>query len=314
MALILLIRVVTLKSPTNPEFTALRGFAFLWEPDFSGVLSPKVWLAAAGQVFFTLSLGLGAVLTFASYVGKDEDIALDGLSTASLNEFAEVIFGSTIAIVSAVIFFGMDGAREVASGGAFSLGFISMPAIFTHMPFGQFFGFLWFLLLYFAGLTSVVALSQPVIAFFEDEFGWTRKKSVISIGIFFLVATSLPMFLKGSLDELDFWVATFALVILALFEMVIFFWIFGADNAWEEINRGAEIRIPRVFYYLMKYVTPVFLFVILVAWCYEKFKDASLEASLSAGPGVWAARVFLIVLFIIHLLLVRFAWKRRARR
>ncbi len=254
------------------------------------------------------------MLTFASYVGKDEDIALDGLSTASLNEFAEVIFGSTIAIVSAVIFFGMDGTREVASGGAFSLGFISMPAIFTHMPFGQFFGFLWFLLLYFAGLTSVVALSQPVIAFFEDEFGWTRKKAVISIGIFFLVAVPLPMFLKGSLDELDFWVATFALVILALFEMVIFFWIFGADKAWEEINRGAEIKIPRVFYYLMKYVTPVFLFVILVAWCYEKFKDASLEAALSAGLGVWAARVFLIGLFIIHIWLVRVAWKRRSSR
>ncbi len=309
MALILLIRVITLKSPTNPDFTALQGFAFLWEPDFSGVWSPKVWLAAAGQVFFTLSLGLGAVLTFASYVKKDEDIALDGLSTASLNEFAEVIFGSTIAIVSAVIFFGMDGAREVASGGAFSLGFISMPAIFTHMPVGQFFGFLWFALLYFAGLTSVVALSQPVIAFFEDEFGWTRKKAVISIGVFFLIATPLPMFLKGSLDELDFWVATFALVILALFEMVIFFWIFGADKAWEEINRGAEIKIPRVFYYLMKYVTPTFLFIILIAWCYEQ-----LPTVLSKGDtGVWAARVFLAVLFIVHLLLVRVAWKRKGR-
>ena len=310
MALILLVRVVTLKSPTDPEFTALRGFAFLWEPDFSGVLSPKVWLAAAGQVFFTLSLGLGAVLTFASYVGKDEDIALNGLSTASLNEFAEVIFGSTIAIVSAVIFFGMDGAKEIAEGGAFSLGFISMPAIFTHMPLGQFFGFLWFALLYFAGLTSVVALSQPVIAFFEDEFGWTRKKSVISIGLFFLIATPLPMFLKGSLDELDFWVATFALVILALFEIVIFFWIFGAEKAGDEINRGAGIKIPRVFYYMMKYVTPVFLFVILIAWGYEQLPTVLAKG----GTGVWAARVFLVVLFIIHLLIVRVAWKRRSRR
>ena len=112
------------------------------------------------------------------------------------------------------------------------------------------------------------------------------------------------------MDELDFWVATFALVILALFEIVIFFWIFGADKAWEEINRGAEIRVPRVFYYLMKYVTPVFLFVILVAWCYEQ-----LPSVLSKGDtGVWAARIFLVVLFIIHLLLVRVAWKRRARR
>jgi SNF family Na+-dependent transporter len=185
-----------------------------------------------------------------------------------------------------------------------------MPAIFAHMPMGQFFGFLWFLLLYFAGLTSVVALSQPVIAFFEDEFSWTRRKSVVSLGIFFVLATPIPMFLKGSLDELDFWVATFALVILALFEMVIFFWIFGADKAWEEINRGASIKVPRVFYYLMKYVTPTFLFVILLAWAYEQ-----LPSVLAKGDtGVWAARVFLAVLFIVHLLVVRLAWKRRRTR
>ncbi len=156
----------------------------------------------------------------------------------------------------------------------------------------------------------MVALSQPVIAFFEDEFGWTRKRSVVSIGIFFLLATPLPMFLKGSLDELDFWVATFALVILALFEMVIFFWIFGADRAWEEINRGARIKVPRVFYYLMKYVTPTFLFVILAAWAYEQLPSVLSKG----GVGVWAARVFLVALFIIHLLVVRLAWKRRRTR
>ncbi|HHD10810.1 MAG TPA: sodium:calcium symporter, partial [Deltaproteobacteria bacterium] len=149
MAAVLFVRVITLKSPVDPEMNAIKAFSFLWEPDLSGLLSPKVWLAAAGQIFFTLSLGIGAILTYASYVKKDEDIALDGLSTASLNEFAEVVFGSTIAIVSAVIFFGFSGAKEVASGGAFKLGFISMPAIFSHMPFGEFFGFLWFLLLFF---------------------------------------------------------------------------------------------------------------------------------------------------------------------
>ena len=310
MALILLIRVVTLKSPTDPELTVLSGFSFLWEPDLSGLFSAKVWLAAAGQVFFTLSLGLGAVLTYASYVKRDEDIALDGLTTASLNEFAEVVFGSTIAIVSAVMFFGMDGAREIAGGGAFSLGFISMPAIFTHMPMGQFFGFLWFLLLFFAGLTSVVALSQPVIAFFEDEFGWTRKKSVRGLALFFLLSTPLPIFLKGSLDEMDFWVATFALVILALFEMILFLWIFGSERAWGEITRGAHIRIPRVFFYLMKYVTPLFLIIILIAWSWQQ-----LPGVLAKGDvNIWVTRGFLAGLLLLHLIVVKIAWKRRRKR
>ena len=310
MALILFVRVVTLSSPTDPGFTVSRGFSFIWEPDLSGLLKGKVWLAAAGQVFFTLSLGLGAILTFASYVKKDEDIALDGLSTASLNEFAEIVFGSTIAVVSAVIFFGTDGAREIAGGGAFNLGFISMPAIFTAMPMGQFFGFLWFLLLYIAGLTSIVALSQPVIAFLEDEFGWTRKRSVASLGVFFILSVPLPVFVKGALDEMDFWVATFALVFLALFEVVLFFWVFGADNAWAEITRGARIRVPRVFYYLMKYVTPFFLIVILVVWGFQELP----KVLGKGGEGVWAARAFLAGLLALHIVAVRKAWKRRRSR
>src|SRR3989304_6094242 len=118
MGLILFIKVLTPPSPTAPSMGVPAGLSFLWEPDFSGLLDAKVWLAAAGQIFFTLSLGLGAIMTYASYVKKDEDIALDALSTASLNEFAEVVFGSTIALTSAVIFFGLPGATEIASGGA----------------------------------------------------------------------------------------------------------------------------------------------------------------------------------------------------
>ncbi len=307
MALVLFIRVLTLSSPTDPGLTTSKGLSFLWEPDLSGLLSSKVWLAAAGQIFFTLSLGLGAILTYASYVKKDEDIALDGLSTASLNEFAEVVFGSTIAITSAVIFFGMDGAREVAQGGAFKLGFISMPAIFTHMPFGQFFGFLWFLLLFFAGLTSIVALSQPAVAFFEDEFGWSRRKSVIVLGILFFLSAHFPIFLNGALDEMDFWAGTFGLVILALCEIIIFFWIFGAEKAWQEITRGACIRIPRVFFYIMKYVTPTFLIIILFAWGYEQLPGVLAKKD----AGVWVTRIFLAVLLLLHVLAVRWAWKRR---
>ena len=310
MASILFVRIITLESPSDPTMTTAKAFSFLWDPDLSGLLNPDVWLAAAGQVFFTLSLGMGAILTYASYVKKNEDIALDGLSTASLNMFAEVIFGSTIAITSAVIFFGMAGASEVASEGAFGLGLVSMPAIFAHMPAGQFFGFLWFLLLYVAALTSIVALSQPAIAFFEDEFDWPRKKSVWALGIFFIVSVPLPMFVKGSLDELDFWVGTFALVILALFEMVLFFWVFGAEKAWGEITRGAHIRIPRVFFYLMKYVTPIFLIIILIAWGTQ-----SLPKILAAGgTGVWAARGYLVGLLILHIVAVEYAWVRRRRK
>ncbi len=307
MALILFVRVLTMDSPTDPDMTTTSALSFLWEPDLSGLLDAKVWLAAAGQVFFTLSLGFGAILTYASYVKKDEDIALDGLSTASLNEFAEVVFGSTIAIISAVIFFGIDGAQVVAGEGAFKLGFISMPAIFSHMSYGTFFGFMWFLLLFIAGLTSIVALSQPAVAFFEDEFGWTRKRSVRTMGVILFFSAGLPIFLNGSLDEMDFWAGTFGIVILALFEVIIFFWIFGSDKAWDEIKRGARISLPKVFYYLLKYVTPVFLMVILVAWGYEQLPGVLSKS----GLGVWITRIFLLLLLLAHFYAVRIAWKKR---
>lgn len=307
MGLILFVRVITLQSPTGNSLSAIDGLAFLWEPDFSGLLSSKVWLAAAGQIFFTLSLGMGAILTYASYVKKDEDIALDGLTTASLNEFAEVVLGGTIAITSAVIFFGIEGAREIAGGGAFKLGFISMPAIFSQMPFGQFFGFLWFLLLFLAGITSVVALSQPAIAFLEDEFGWRRERSVKVLAVGFFVSAHLPMFINGALDEMDFWAGTFGLVVLALFEVVIFFWVFGPESAWSEIGRGAHINIPGVFYYIMKYITPAFLIVILVSWGYNQLP----QVLAKGDAGVWIARAFLIGLLIIHIIAVKWAWGRK---
>ncbi len=309
MAVVLLIRVITLPSPVGNSLKALDGFSFLWEPDLTGLLSSKVWLAAAGQIFFTLSLGMGAIMTYASYARKDEDIALDGLSTASLNEFAEVVLGSTIAIVSAVVFFGPNGAKEIAGGGAFNLGFISMPAIFSNMPFGHFFGFIWFLLLFFAGLTSVVALSQPAIAFLEDEFGWKREKSVMVLGLAFFIFAHVPIFINGALDEMDFWAGTFGLVILALMEVVIFFWIFGSENGWREITRGAHIKIPKVFYYIMKYVTPTFLVVIIVAWSYNQLPDILSKSD----SGIWIARLFLVTLLIVHIVAVRVAWTRRRK-
>jgi SNF family Na+-dependent transporter len=86
MAIILMIRVFTLTSPDGRNF--LDGLGFLWNPDFSALTNPKVWLAAAGQVFFTLSVGFGAILTYASYIRPKDDIALNGLAGASVNEFA----------------------------------------------------------------------------------------------------------------------------------------------------------------------------------------------------------------------------------
>ncbi|MEO0295504.1 MAG: sodium:calcium symporter, partial [candidate division WOR-3 bacterium] len=308
-AVILAIRVLTLGSPVDPSVSVLDGLGFLWNPDFSSLLNPNVWLSAAGQIFFTLSVGMGAILTYASYLKEKDDIALSGLSTASLNEFAEVVLGGSIAIPAACAFFGLASAKEIAQSGAFSLGFVSVPAVFSYLPFGFLFGFLWFSLLFFAGITSSLALTQPAIAFLEDEFKIRRLPSVLMVGLFIFIFANFSIFLKGFLDELDFWVGTFFITFFALLETIIFIWLFGPDKAWEEINKGADIKVPKIFYFILKYITPLILIIIFTFWIFQNFGSIFKETS----PGKWIARIFIVLFFVFTSILVHFAFKKERK-
>lgn len=307
MAIILMIRVFTLSSPDGRN--VLDGLGFLWNPDFSALINPNVWLAASGQVFFTLSVGFGAILTYASYLKPKDDIALNGIAGASVNEFAEVILGASIGIVASVIFFGVAGTQYIAENGAFNLGFMALPAIFANIPYGEFFGFLWFLLLFFAGITSSIALAQPAIAFLEDEFNFSRKKAVLTLGMFLFIVAHIPIFVKKALDEMDFWIGTLGLVVFALFEALVFFWFFNSKKAWEELTRDNDIKIPFVFYYIMKYIAPILLLIILVSWSIQQLPAKLAENNIN----VWVARGFIIGLIIISIIFVKYAWSKRSK-
>ncbi|MGI9533842.1 MAG: sodium-dependent transporter [Thermodesulfobacteriota bacterium] len=311
MAIILLIRVLTLETPQG---NAIQGLNFLWKPDFSTLTDPGVWIAAAGQIFFTLSLGFGAIITYASYIKPKEDITLSGLTSATLNETAEVILGGSIAIPAAVAFFGIAGAVSIAQSGAFSLGFVSLPAIFASIPgtfigisSGQILGFLWFFLLFFAGLTSSVAITQPVVSFFQDDFGFDRKKAVFTTMTIMVISVILVIFVNKTLDEWDFWAGTIGVVVFGLIELVMFMWIFGGNRAWEEINRNGLIKVPRVFYYVLRYITPAFLIFVITWWSIEYLPSHFVKTSWN----VWLARAWIIGLFIFLAILVFLSDKRR---
>lgn len=306
-AVILVIRIFTLGSPVHPDSNALKGLAFLWEPDFSKLLDLNVWLSAAGQIFFTLSIGMGAIMVYASYLREEDDIALSGLATASTNEFAEVVLGASIAIPAAVIFFGYQNAEKIAQAGAFNLAFVSMPAVLSYIPLGNIFGFLWFGLLFFAGITSSLALTQPAMAFLEDEFKIPRKKAAILIGIFIFLSAHIPIFIAGALDELDFWMGTFFITLFAGTELIIFFWVFNPKKAWEEINKGADIKIPKFFYYVIRYVTPLIILAIFLGW----FIQSGWKNVISGSPGKWIARAYIIMLLSLLAGLVYIAFRRR---
>lgn len=317
--LILLVRVFSIGTPdpSHPENSIWKGLGFVWNPDFGSLTSAKVWLAAAGQIFFTLSVGFGCIQTYASYVDRKHDVALNGLTTAATNEFAEVILGGSIAIPIAVAFFGVTATAAIAAGGSFDLGFQAMPLIFQKIPLGQFFGFLWFSLLFFAGITSSVAIVQPFIAFLQDEFKWTRKRSVIVTGLlWFVLAHPVIFFLKnGFLDEMDFWLGTFGVVLFAFLETMVFVWFFGPDKAWDEINLGADIKIPRFFYYVLKYVTPVYLLALLLTWGIQDGVGILLMKNVTPEnvPYVISSRLLMTGLFIVINLMVYRAFKKYGR-
>lgn len=310
-AIILVVRVLTLGTPDPafPNQSVMAGFAWIWNPDLSRLSEASVWLAAAGQIFFSLGIGLGTMQCYASYVRAKQDVALTGLTTSMSNGFAEVVLGSSIAIPVAVAFFGVNATEAIATGGSFDLGFQSMPLIFQQLPLGEFIGTLWFGLLFFAGITSTVALTQPPIAFLQDEMGWPRKKAAAAVIAFLFIFGNFVVFNieHGVIDEFDFWIGTVGLVVFSFLEIIIFAWIFGMDKAWAEITEGAAIRIPRIFYYMIKYVTPVSLGVLLVVWTYQAGLDLLLlrNADPVDIPFLLLTRGIILGLILTGLFLVR---------
>jgi len=318
-ALIIMLRVFTLGVPdiTHPEWNILNGFGFLWNPDFSALLSAKTWLAAAGQIFFTLSVGIGVILTYSSYLKKGDDIALSGLSAASTNEFAEVILGGSIVIPLAFAFFGPVGIKEIAGSGAFNLGFVTMPLIFSKISFGALFSFMWFFLLFLAGVTSSVSLIEPAVAFVKDDFEFSRVKAatIVTIVAFLLCLPAIFFLGNGVVDELDFWGGTFCLVLFGTIEAILFAWVFGIDRAWEEIHHGAQLNIPKVYKWIIKYITPSFLLVILFSWFFQQGIDTIIMKGVSPSnvPYILGTRIGLLALFVVLAVFVRIALKRREK-
>lgn len=315
-AIVLVVRVVTL-----PEGAATpgEGLNFIWNPEWGALSQPEVWLAAAGQVFFTLSLGAGHVHAYASYLDRDDDLTLTGLSTAATNEFAEIVLGGTIAITAAVVFFGIQGAVSIAEGGTYDLGIVGMAVVFQGLPgpdvWGQLFGFFWFFLLFIGGVTSCVALATPSMAFLQEEFDVTRKKAAYGImAVAFVLGLSHVVFYDfGFMDEWDYWAGTFGLVALATIEVVLFVWVFGIDRGWEWMHRGADLQVPEIYRPIMKWVTPAFLLVLLGWWGATEAVEVLLMQDLADPdnlPYRWASRVLILGLLGGLVLLIKKAWDR----
>lgn len=310
-----ILAVVVLTLPPGPDgATVADGLQFIYNPDLSRIGDPSVWLASAGQIFFTLSVGMGSLQAYASYLSTKDDIALNGIATAATNETAEVVLGGSIAIPAAVVFFGVTGAMAIAQSGSFNLGFATMPVVFQQLPAGNVLGAMWFGLLFFAGITSSVAMLTPVMAFFREEFGLRREPVAYTLGGLALLfgLMHIGWLEHGVLDEWDYWAGTFGLVVLAMLETIIFVWVFKPENAWRSIHQGADIRIPRIFKVIMTFVTPVYLLFILTWWGWQDALPILRMERVTPGsePYVLISRLVIVAFAISFIVLIRIAWKR----
>lgn len=269
-ALFGLLVLVVLRSVTLDG--AMEGIRYFIQPDFSKI-TIKVVIAALGQVFFSLSLGMGIMVTYGSYLNKEEDLEKDAFLIPSLDSLVAILAG--FAILPAVFAFGFQPGQGPG------LMFITLPAVFEEMPLGMIFSGLFFLLVFFAALSSSISLMEVTVAFGIDQFKWSRKFATTFFTVLMFVigiGASLSMgawsgFLipwidgnsYGIFDFLDVLTSYYLLPLGGLMGAIFIGYVWGVPNAIKEIKLGSAFKTEKLWTVLIKFVVPVLVFLILLS-------------------------------------------------
>lgn len=265
--LFVMLMLVVIRSITLPN--AMEGVKFFLVPDFSKI-TPAVLLAALGQVFFSLSLGMGAMITYGSYLSKDENLVSSSFQIPLLDTAVALLAG--LAILPAVFSFGFS--PEQGPG----LLFVTLPAVFDAMPLGGVFGFLFFVLVLFAAVTSSISLLEVSVSYVVDELNWDRKKASLVLGLIIFiigVPSSLGLgvwdhikLIKGKdiLDTVSFIAENVLLPLGGMLLCIFIGWIWGLDNAYKEVTNDGKIKfgLMHVWGFLIKYIAPIAILVVFL--------------------------------------------------
>ncbi|MEK3983555.1 sodium-dependent transporter [Paenibacillus sp. FSL K6-3166] len=255
LLIVLMIRAVTLPG-------ANEGVAFFLKPDFS-VLNAESALVALGHAFFSLSLGMGILLTYGSYVDKKQSLGTAALAIGA----GDLLY----AFIAGLIIFPTTFSFGIAPDQGPSLIFIALPAAFSAMPFGAFFGGLFFILLAIAALTSAISLLEVPVSFAMERWNWSRKRSVWILSLVcFLLSIPSAMSLgmvpelsfggKALFDWVDFVTSNIMLPLGGLLVTIFagYFWKGAAEAA------GLKAGWFRVWLFMLRYVAPILVFLVLL--------------------------------------------------
>lgn len=266
---------------------------------WQSLLNPKMWLQAAGQVFFSLSVGSGSICCYASFVRRRKDIALSALSAGAANSVTEVGLAGLTIIPATVALLGVAAAATTSS---FGLGFNVLPQVFAAMPGGCIFGLLFFMLLFIAAVTSALSQVQPAVAFVEEYWNLRRGQSIALVaGLLLVGAVVIIWYTQGllALDSIDFWVGSLILYITTGANLIFFNHVWGTRNGMSELKDGARICIPRIAAFIIRWVTPLIMLTIFTAWIYQELfvTRSSYVANIAEGkigailPLAWAVGI-----------------------
>lgn len=268
--LVVLSLIIAVYSVTRPG--ALAGVKYFLVPnvrDFSWMTV----VSAMGQVFYSLSIAMGILITFGSYMKKD--VSIEG-STRNVEIFDTAIaVMAGLMIIPAVFAFSGGSADNLKAGP--SLMFITIPKVFASMGMGTVVGILFFLLVLFAAVTSSIALTESAVSTFEDEFGWGRRKSTVIIGIVMLALGSLSSLGYGPLagvtilgmqflDFFDFLTNSVMMPIAAIATCLLVSRVVGVDAIEQEVTlEGGTFRRKKIFCVMIRYICPIFAVIILLS-------------------------------------------------
>jgi NSS family neurotransmitter:Na+ symporter len=257
--LLLIVIILDIRALTLPG--GMAGIEFLFKPDFSKI-SGKVILAALGHAFFSLSLGMGIMITYGSYIPKEEKLGGTALKISIADTLIALLAG--VAIFPAVFAFGI--APDSGPG----LVFITLPNVFAQMPGGYFFSIMFFLLLALAALTSTISLLEVVVAYIIETFNMDRKKAtLISATLITLIGmiaslsngnlSYIQIFGKNIFDFIDYLTSNYFLTTAAFLSSIFFAWKLDKKVIENQLtNQGAfQVGYMNAFYFLLKFVAPI---------------------------------------------------------
>ncbi|WP_386688768.1 MULTISPECIES: sodium-dependent transporter [unclassified Lonepinella] len=288
---------------------AAKGLDALFTPDWSKLSNPSVWIAAYGQIFFSLSICFGIMITYASYLKKDSDLTGSGLVVGFANSSFEVLAG--IGVFAALGFMATAGGQEVSevAKGGIGLAFFAFPTIINEAPFGQVLGVLFFGSLTFAALTSFISVIEVIISAVQDKLRIRRSKVTFLVGLPMMVVsvflfgttTGLPM-----LDVMDKFVNYFGIVAVAFVSLIAIVANEKLGVLGNHLNETSSFKVGFVWRLCIVITTGILAFMLLS-------EGAKVFSEGYEGYPSWFVNTFgwgmAIALVVVSILLSRLKWK-----